>query len=78
MLYASEELKINLTDPETIGRISAYAVKHAPKMLFINGKFNIKKNAHITEALRLITGAYYQNEITGDLMVANTPKKAQS
>lgn len=77
MILASQELKIDLTDAETIGRISAYAGRHAPKMLFINGKFNIKKNGDITEALRLITGSYYQNEITGDLMVANTPKKAK-
>ena len=77
MIYASQELKIDLTDPETVGRISAYAGKHAQKMLFINGKFNIKKNADITESLRLITGSYYQNEITGDLMVANSPKKAK-
>jgi hypothetical protein len=77
MTYTSEQLGIDLTNPETLGRIAAYAGKHAPKMLFINGKFNIKKNADLTEALRLITGSYYENEITGMLMVANTPKKAR-
>ena len=77
MTYASEQLGINLANPETLGRIAAYAGKHAPKMLFINGKFNIKKNTDLTEALRLISGSYYENEITGMLMVANTPKKAK-
>lgn len=77
MTYASEQLGIDLANPETLGRIAAYAGKHAPKMLFINGKFNIKKNADLTEALRLISGSYYENEITGMLMVANTPKKAK-
>lgn len=76
MILASQELKIDLADTETIGRIAAYAGRYAPKMLFVNGKFNIKKNADITEALRLITGSYYQNEITGDVMVAHTPRKA--
>lgn len=77
MTYASEQLGIDLANPETLGRIAAYAGKHAPKMLYINGKFNIKKNADLTEALRLISGSYYENEITGTLMVANTPKKAK-
>lgn len=77
MTYASEQLGIDLANPETLGRIAAYAGKHAPKMLFINCKFNIKKNADLTEALRLISGSYYENEITGMLMVANTPKKAK-
>lgn len=75
MELASDELKINLADVETREKILAYAHQHAPKMLIINNKFNIKKNADITEALRLITGAYYHNDITGDLMIANTPKK---
>lgn len=77
MTYASEQLGIDLANPEIVGRIAAYAGKHAQKMLFINGKFNIKKNADLTEALRLITGSYYENAITGVLMVANTPKKAK-
>lgn len=77
MSYASEQLGIDLTNPEIVGRIAAYAGKHAQKMLFINGKFNIKKNADLTEALRLISGSYYENAITGVLMVANTPKKAK-
>ncbi len=76
MLFASEELKINLSDAETVQRIGDAAVRHAPKMLFINGKFNIKKNADITEALSIITGSYYQNPITGDLMIASSSKKA--
>lgn len=76
MLFATEELKIDLTDTETVERISASAALHAPKMLFINNKFNIKKNADITEALTIITGAYYQNAITGDLMIAGSSKKA--
>lgn len=76
MVMAREDLKIAFEDAEMVGRIAAYAGKHAPKMLFINGKFNIKKNADLTEALRIVTGSYYHNEITGDLMVANTPKKA--
>ncbi len=76
MLFATEELKIDLTDTETVERISSSAALHAPKMLFINGKFNIKKNADITEALTVITGAYYQNSITGDLMIAGSSKKA--
>ena len=77
MIFASEELNIDLTDGETVERIGTYAGQHAPKMLFINGKFNIKKNADITEALTIITGAYYQNAITGDLMIAGSSKKAQ-
>ena len=76
MRLATDELQIDLADEETLIRIRAYAAQHAPKMLFINNKFNVKKNADITEALRIITGAYYQNEITGELMVANTPKRA--
>ena len=76
MMFASEELKIDLTDAETVERIGASAALHAPKMLFINNKFNIKKNADITEALTVITGAYYQNSITGDLMIAGSSKKA--
>lgn len=75
MVNASEELGIDLADPETHDRILTYAGQHAPKMLVINNKFNIKKNADITEALRLVTGAYYRNDITGDVMVANTAKK---
>ncbi|MEO5690910.1 MAG: hypothetical protein ABIQ64_01865, partial [Candidatus Saccharimonadales bacterium] len=76
MLFATEELKIDLSDAETVERISNSAALHAPKMLFINGKFNIKKNSDITEALTVITGAYYQNSITGDLMIAGSSKKA--
>ncbi len=76
MLFATQELKIDLTDTETVERISASAALHAPKMLFINNKFNIKKNSDITEALTVITGAYYQNAITGDLMIAGSSKKA--
>lgn len=76
MMFATEELKIDLTDAETVERISSSAALHAPKMLFINGKFNIKKNADITEALTVITGSYYQNSITGDLMIAGSSKKA--
>lgn len=76
MLFATEELKIDITDSETVDRISASAALHAPKMLFINGKFNIKKNSDITEALTVITGSYYQNAITGDLMIAGSSKKA--
>lgn len=77
MLVASNELGIDFSDEETRQRIASYAGQFAPRMLFINGKFNIKKNADITEALRIVTGAYYKNEITGDLMIANTPKKAK-
>ncbi len=71
-----KELGIDITDPPTVERIRDYAGRNAPKMLFINNKFNIKKNSDVTEALRLITGSYYLNEITGDLMVVNAPKKA--
>ncbi len=73
---ARDELKIDITDAEIKERILSYAGLHAPRMLVVNGKFNIKKNSDLTEALRFITGAYYRNEITGDLMVAGTPKKA--
>jgi hypothetical protein len=78
MLFASDELGVDLANEETLGRIHGYAALHAPKMLFINNKFNIKKNADITEALTIITGAYYQNAITGDLMIAGSSKKAGS
>ena len=77
MAYAAQELNINLEDAELVGRLTGYAVRHAPGGLFENGKFNIRSNADVTEALRLITGAYYQNEVTGDRMVAKSAVKAK-
>ncbi len=77
MSYAAEELGINLENPELVARLSSYAGRHSPGGLFENGKFNIRSNADVTEALRIITGAYYQNEVTGDLMVAKSTAKAK-
>lgn len=77
MAYASQELGINLEDAELLGRLSKYAVRHGKGGLFENGKFNIHTNADVTEALRIITGAYYENEITGDVMIASSAKKAK-
>lgn len=75
MAYATNELGIDFEDADLVGRLQAYAGKHSRGALFENGKFNIYTNADVTEALRIITGAYYQNEITGDLMVAKTATK---
>jgi len=76
MAYASEELGIKLEDAELLGRLTAYAGRHSPGGLFENGKFNIRSNADVTESLRVITGAYFQNEVTGDVMIAGSAKKA--
>ncbi len=72
MVYASRELHIDLENPIVLDRLATYAVRNGPGGLFENSKFNIRSNADVTEALRLITGAYYQNEITGDLMLAKS------
>lgn len=77
MEYANHELHIDLDDQTIIDRLSTYAIRNGPGGLFENSKFNIRSNADVSEALRLITGAYFQNEITGDLMIAKSAAMAK-
>lgn len=77
MQYASQSLQVDLEDQAVLDRLSTYAIRNGPGGLFENSRFNIRSNADVSEALRLITGAYFQNEITGDLMIARSATKAK-
>ncbi len=69
------DLDIDLDDSMTITRMSEYADKYERVGVFENSRIKICSNAQLTEALDVITGSFYTNEITDDVMKATATKK---
>jgi hypothetical protein len=69
------DFDIDLDDSRTITRMNEYADKYERKDVFENKRIKICSNAELTEALDVISGSFYTNEITDDVMKATTTKK---
>jgi len=69
------DFDIDLDDSVTINRINEYADKYERKDVFENKRIKICSNAELTEALDVISGSFYTNEVTDDVMKATTTKK---
>ena len=69
------DLDIDLDDSATITRISEYADKYEMVDVFENNRIKICSNAELTQALDVISGVFYKNEITFDVMKATATKK---
>jgi len=69
------DLDIDLSDAVTVARINGYADKYERVGVFENGRIKITSNAQLTEALDVISGSFYENEITGDVMKATSTQK---
>lgn len=69
------DLDIDLGDEATLSRISDYADKYEKPDVFENDRIKICSNAELTEALYVISGSFYTNEVTNDVMKATTTKK---
>ena len=69
------DLDIDLSDELTVTRINEYADKYERKDVFENSRIKICSNAELTEALDVISGSFYKNEITFDVMKATSAKK---
>jgi len=69
------DLNIDLDDSMTITKINEYADKYERKDVFKDNRIKICSNAELTEALDVISGAFYTNEITDDVMKATATKK---
>lgn len=68
------DLNIDLSDASTVARINRYADKYERIDVFQNNRIKITSNAQLTEALDVISGSFYQNEITGNVMKATSAK----
>jgi hypothetical protein len=68
------DLNIDLADAGTVARINRYADKYERVDVFTDNRIKITSNAQLTEALDVISGAFYENEITGDVMKATSSK----
>jgi hypothetical protein len=69
------DFDIDLDDSITITRINEYADKYERTDVFENKRIKICSNAELTEALDVISGAFYTNEVTDDVMKATTTRK---
>ncbi|MEY3784070.1 MAG: hypothetical protein RLZZ230_392 [Candidatus Parcubacteria bacterium] len=69
------DLNIDLSDASTVTRISEYADKYERVGIFENNRIKITSNAQLTAALDVISGSFYENEITGDVMRATSTQK---
>ena len=69
------DLDIDLDDSRTVTRMSEYADKYERVGVFENSRIKICSNAQLTEALDVISGCFYTNEITDDVMKATSTKK---
>jgi hypothetical protein len=69
------DLDIDLDDSTTVTRINEYADKYERTDVFENSRIKICSNAELTEALDVISGAFYTNEVTNDVMKATATKK---
>jgi hypothetical protein len=69
------DFDIDLDDSITITRINEYADKYERTDVFENKRIKICSNAELTEALDVISGAFYTNEVTDDVMKATATKK---
>jgi len=69
------DLDIDLSDSVTIKRINEYADKYERTDVFENSRIKICSNAELTEALDVISGSFYTNEVTNDVMKATSTKK---
>jgi hypothetical protein len=68
------DLNIDLSDASTVARINRYADKYERIDVFKDNRIKITSNAQLTEALDVISGSFYENEITGNLMKATSAK----
>lgn len=68
------DLNIDLADAGTVARINRYADKYERLDVFTDNRIKITSNAQLTEALDVISGAFYENEITGNIMKATSAK----
>ena len=69
------DLDIDLDDSVTLTRINEYADKYERKDVFENKQIKICSNAELTEALDVISGSFYTNEVTNDVMKATSTRK---
>ena len=69
------DLDIDLDDSVTVTRINEYADKYERKDVFENKRIKICSNAELTEALDVISGSFYTNEVTNDVMKATSTRK---
>lgn len=69
------DLGIDLSDVATVRRINDYADRYEREGVFEDGRIKITSNAELTEALDVISGSFYKNEITDDLMKVTSAKK---
>jgi hypothetical protein len=69
------DLDIDLDDSVTLTRINEYADKYERKDVFENKRIKICSNAELTEALDVISGSFYTNEVTNDVMKATSTRK---
>ena len=69
------DLDIDLDDSVTVTRINEYADKYERKNVFENRRIKICSNAELTEALDVISGSFYTNEVTNDVMKATSTRK---
>ena len=69
------DFDIDLDDSRTVKRISEYADKYERTDVFENNRIKICSNAELTEALDVISGSFYTNEVTDDVMKATSTRK---
>ena len=69
------DFDIDLDDSRTVKRISEYADKYERTDVFENNRIKICSNAELTEALDVISGCFYTNEVTDDVMKATSTRK---
>ena len=69
------DFDIDLDDSATVQRINEYAQKYERVDVFEKGRIKICSNTELSEAIDVITGAYYKNEITFDVMKATATRK---
>ena len=69
------DLDIDLDDSRIITRMSEYADKYERVGVFENNRIKICSNVELTEALDVISGSFYTNEITDDVMKATATRK---
>ncbi len=69
------DLDIDLSDTGTITRMIEYADKYERIGVFENSRIKICSNSELTDALDVISGYFYTNEITDDVMKATSTRK---
>lgn len=69
------DFDIDLDDSATIRRIKDYADRYEREGVFDGDRIKLVSNAQLTDALDVISGCFYENEITGDVMKATSAKK---